>query len=138
MEEVFDKLSQQAKKEPYARLLKMEVKKIEKGYCLVEMRFPKEMENIFGIAHGGAIYSLLDEAFEIASNSHGTVAVALNINVTYIAAPKPGTLLRAEAKEVSLTKKTGTYSIVVTDEDQQLIATCQALAYRKGNNLPFL
>jgi acyl-CoA thioesterase len=96
------------------------------------------MENIFGMAHGGAIYSLLDEAFQTACNSHGTVAVALNMNVTYIQPPEPGVLLRAQAKEVSLTRKTATYAITVEDEDGNLIATCQALAYRKDRPLPFL
>ncbi|MBW2123747.1 MAG: PaaI family thioesterase, partial [Deltaproteobacteria bacterium] len=95
------------------------------------------MENLFGMAHGGAIYSLIDEAFQTAVNSHGTLAVALNMNVTYVNSPEPGDLLRAEAREVSLTRKTGTYAIRVTDGKDRLIALCQALAYRKGEPLPF-
>jgi acyl-CoA thioesterase len=102
------------------------------------MRFTPDMKNIFGMAHGGAIYSLLDEAFQVACNSHGTLAVALNVNVTYIASPDPGMVLRAEAREVSLTKRTATYAITVTDENRKLIATCQALAYRQDKLLPFL
>ena len=136
--EIQQKLMEQASQEPYGSLLKIEVKKIEKGYSLVQMRFTPDMNNIFGMAHGGAIYSLLDEAFQVACNSHGTLAVALNVNVTYIASPDPGRVLRAEAREVSLTKRTATYAITVTDENQKLIATCQALAYRQERPLPFL
>jgi acyl-CoA thioesterase len=134
---VHGRLLAQTKQEPYARLLDMEVKKIEKGYAVVEMRFNPKMENIFGMAHGGAIYSLLDEAFQTACNSYGTVAVALNVNVTYVHSPEPGILLRAEARELSLTRKTAAYLIRVTDEQDNLIATCQALAYRKGRPIPF-
>ncbi len=137
-QEIQQKLMEQASQEPYGSLLKIEVKKIEKGYSLVQMRFTPDMNNIFGMAHGGAIYSLLDEAFQVACNSHGTLAVALNVNVTYIASPDPGRVLRAEAREVSLTKKTATYAITVTDENRKLIATCQALAYRQDRPLPFL
>jgi len=132
------KLMERTRQEPYARLLNMEVKKIAPGHAVVEMPFTSDMENVFGMAHGGAIYSLLDEAFQTACNSHGTLAVALNMSVTYISSPRPGALLRAEAREVSLTRKTGTYWITVTGEGENLIATCQALAYRKDRPLPFL
>jgi len=54
------------------------------------MSFMEDMENIFGMAHGGALFALIDESFEVASNSHGTMAVALNMNVNYIATPAKG------------------------------------------------
>ena len=137
-QEIHEKLIERARQEPYARLLSMNVKKVGPGYSVVEMRFTPQVENIFGMAHGGAIYSLLDEAFQTAGNSHGTLAVALNMSVVYVNSPEPGALLRAEAKEVSVTRKTATYTITVTDEKNKVIATCQALAYRKGVPLPFL
>jgi acyl-CoA thioesterase len=46
--------------------------------------------------------------------------------------------LRAEARELCRTKKTASYDIKVTDKNGQLIATCQALAYRTGKPIPFL
>jgi acyl-CoA thioesterase len=83
------------------------------------------------------MFALIDEAFETASNSHGTLSVALNMNVTYIASPQPGSTLTAEAREVSLTRKTASYDIKVRDDKGSLIATCMALVYRKGQPLPF-
>jgi len=136
--EIHKKLIERTRQEPYARLLSMKVTKVGKGYSQVEMRFTPDMENIFGMAHGGAIYSLLDEAFQTAGNSHGTLAVALNMSVTYINSPEPGALLLAEARQVCLTRKTATYTITVIDEKDRVIATCQALAYRKDRPLPFL
>jgi len=137
-QEIQQKLIERTRQEPYARLLGIEVKKIGKGYSLVEMHFTPDIQNIFGMAHGGAIYSLLDEAFQTACNAHGTLAVALNVSVVYINSPDPGARLRAEAREVSVTRKTATYTITVTDENERVIAICQALAYRKGDPLPFL
>ena len=102
------------------------------------MSFMEDMENIFGMAHGGALFALIDESFEVASNSHGTMAVALNMNVNYIATPAKGSYLTAEAKEFHRTKKTATYDIRVTDSQDNLIAVCQALVYRKDKKLPFL
>lgn len=135
---VFDALFKRVDWEPYAQLLGLKLKKVDKGYSLVEMPIRKEMKNILGSTHGGAIFSLIDEAFETASNSHGTIAVALNMNVTFIAPPSPGAVLRAEAKETNLTSRTATYLINVTEGENRLIATCQALVYRKKEMLPFL
>jgi acyl-CoA thioesterase len=131
-------IQRQVEKEPFAKQLGLKLIEVEEGYALVEMRCKREMENIFRMIHGGAIFTLIDEAFEISCNSHGTVAVALSVNVTYHRAPPPESTLRAEAKEVARTRKTGNYYITVKDEQENLIASCQALAYRKEDKLPFV
>ncbi|MBW2092586.1 MAG: hotdog fold thioesterase, partial [Deltaproteobacteria bacterium] len=119
--------------------LNLKLVEIDDGYSVVEMVFdPGIMSNIYNMAHGGAIFALIDEAFETASNSHGTVAVALNVNITYIASPEPGARLRAEAREVSMTHRTATYDIQVKEVGGKLLATCQALCYRKKERIPFL
>ncbi|SHE33672.1 acyl-CoA thioesterase [Desulfacinum infernum DSM 9756] len=124
-------LLERVEKEPYARHLGLRLVRMDEGYALVEMDFDESKQNIFGMAHGGAIFSLIDEAFEVASNSHGIMAVALNMNVTYMAAPRPGDTLRAEASEVHRTPRTASYQIRVTGSDGTLVALCQALVYRK-------
>ena len=128
----------QVTREPFAQKFDLKLVDLDEGYSRVEMAFTPDMENIFGMAHGGALFALIDEAFETASNSHGTMAVALNLNITYVSSPAPGSRLTAEAKEFSLTPKTANYDIKVTDEKSGLIASCQALVYRKGTPLPFL
>ncbi len=125
--------------EPFVRALNMELVELELGYSAVEMIYdPSTMSNIYDRAHGGAIFGLIDEAFEAAGQTEGTVAVALNVSVTYVSSPEAEIRLRAEAREVSRTKKTACYDIKVTDQEGRLIATCQALAYRTGKPIPFL
>lgn len=125
--------------EPLVRTFKMKLVDLGTGYSRVEMIYdPSIMDNIYARAHGGAIYSLMDEAFETAGQTDGTIAVALNVNVTYIASPEPGKRLIAEARLTSETKKTAGYGITVREEPDRLIATCQALAFRTGKPIPFL
>jgi acyl-CoA thioesterase len=128
----------QVEREPFAKKFGLELVDLDAGYSKVEMTFTRDMENIFGMAHGGALFALIDEAFETASNSHGTVAVALNMNITYMASPPSGTKLTAEAREFNRTNKTAVYDIKVIDGQGALIASCQALVYRKGSPLPFI
>ncbi len=125
-------------REPFATKFGLKLLAIGDGYSKVEMKFRPDMENLFGMAHGGALFALIDEAFETAGNSHGTLSVALNMNVTFIAPPQLGSTLTAEARELSLTRKTASYDIKVHDERGELIATCVALVYRKGQPLPFM
>lgn len=124
--------------EPFREKFGLRLVDLETGYSRVEMVFTPDMENIFGMAHGGALFALIDEAFETASNSHGVMAVALNMTVSYTASPSPGTTLTAEAKELNCTSKTALYDITVVDDATRLIAKCQALVYRTGKPLPFL
>ena len=135
---VKEAIFRQVEREPFAQKFGLKLMDLDDGYSRVEMTFTPDMENIFGMAHGGALFALIDEAFETASNSHGTMAVALNLNTTYVSSPAPGARLTAEAREFSRTSKTANYDIRVTDEKGTLIASCRALVYRKGTPLPFL
>ena len=137
-DKIREAIFRQVEKEPFAKKFGLKLLDLDVGYSKVEMNFTPDLENIFGMAHGGALFALIDEAFETASNSHGTVAVALNMNITYIAPPPRGSRLTAEAKEFNRTNRTAVYDIRVTDGQGSLIASCQALVYRKGTPLPFL
>jgi acyl-CoA thioesterase len=129
----------EVKKEPFARVLNMTLVELDDGYAAVEMVYdPERMDNIFNRAHGGALFALMDEAFEAVNQTSGTLGLALNVNVTYIASPQPGTKLRAVAKQISETKKTASFDIKVKDGNGNLIATCHALGYRTGKPLPFI
>lgn len=137
-EKVRQAIFQQIDKEPFGKKFGIRLVDIQEGYARVEMRFTADMENMFGMAHGGAIFSLIDAAFEVASNSHGTMAVALSMNVNYLTSPLRGATLTAEAKEINKTKRTAAYDIRATDDAGKLLASCQALVYRLEKPLPFL
>ena len=121
--------------EPFAKLLDIRLKDVGEGYALCEMEYTGRMDNIYGMAHGAAIFALIDEAFEISSNSHGNIAVALNINVTYMMPPEKNTTLTAESREINRTRRTASYQITVRN-NQNLIAVCQALVYIKDEQSP--
>lgn len=134
-----DAIIEAVQNEPLAVTFGMKLLELEDGFSVVEMLCQANMmDNLFRRTHGGAIYSLIDEAFETAGQTDGTICVALNVNVSYIVSPEPGSLLRAEAKRVSQTRKTAGYEIRVTDREGTLLALCQAMAYRTGKPLPFL
>lgn len=135
---VISSIKKQVEKERFANKMGLRLVEIGFGRAVVEMAPQEDNANIFGMTHGGAIFSLIDEAFQISCNSYGTVAVALSVTVTYHRPPQRGSLLRAESVEIHRSRKTATYDIKVKDEQETLIASCMAVAYRKNDKLPFL
>ena len=138
-EKVKKAIEKAVERETFARALKMELVELDDGHSVVEMIYdPHKMNNMYNRAHGGALFGLIDQAFETAGQTRGTIAVALNVNITYVNSPQPGARLRAEANRISATKKTENYDIKITDQDGNLISTCKALAYQTGKPIPFL
>jgi len=130
-------LREQAAAQGFARYLGLELEEVAPGQARVGMTCTPEMTNILGMVHGSAVFALIDEAFQAAVNAYGTVAVALNMNLTFHAAPKVGERLTAATRELHAGRRTATYFIEVTDSKGSLVASCQALAYRKDQPLPF-
>ena len=127
------------KHEAYAQKMGMKLRYLDDGYSLIEMLYqPEIMDNIYSRAHGGAIFGLIDEAFECSSQTCGTINVALSVNVAYTASPMPGLVLKAESRQISRTRRTAVFNIMVTDEAGNTIATCQAVAYDTGKPIPFM
>ncbi|MBI9075077.1 MAG: PaaI family thioesterase [Desulfatibacillum sp.] len=105
------------------------------GRAKARMVLVKEHLNGAGVVHGGAIFTLADFAFAMASNSHGTLALAINVSVSFMKAIKTGELT-AEVEEISRNPKLATYAMRVTDESGDLIASLQGTVYRKKDRLP--
>jgi acyl-CoA thioesterase len=119
-----------AEQDNYAKHSGISIVALAPGYAKVQMPIQDFHLNGVKIVHGGAIYTLADYAFGIASNLHGQIAVSINASISYIKAAKGGTLL-AEAKEVSLEPRLGNYTINITNEQNELIAVFHGTAYRK-------
>ena len=127
-----DSLKKIVKNDKFAKLVGVKLLDVSEGYATAEMTLTDNHLNGLGIAHGGAIFTLADLVFAAASNSRGTDAVAININISYFKAERSGTLT-AEAKEISLNRKLATYLITVRNDTGKKIAAMQGTAFRKSS-----
>jgi acyl-CoA thioesterase len=132
-----EKLQEQAKAQKIAERLGIVLEEVGAGYARATMVCREDMSNILGMIHGTALFALMDEVFQAAVNSHGTVAVALNMSLTFHQAPKFGERLTATAREIHTGRRLATCLIEATDAGGALVASCQALAYRKSQPLEF-
>lgn len=129
-----DILKKFIQKDHFAHHLGIEMLEYGGGKALARMTVGKQHLNSAGTVHGGAIFSLADAVFSVASNSHGTLALAINVSISFFKAVNGG-VLTAEAEEVSLNPKLATYLITVKDENGARIALFQGTVYRKKDML---
>lgn len=100
------------------------------GLAVTRMTVQEKHLNALGIVQGGALFTLADYAFGVASNAYGTAAVGINVSITYMKATTSG-VLTAEAREISQNPKLSSYTVDIKDASGALVAVFQGLAYRK-------
>lgn len=120
----------------FAALAGVELLEVTEGYARARLVLAAQHLNGYGTAQGGAIFTLADLAFAAACNSHGTVAVGINVSISYLKAVASGTLT-AEAREVAMSARLSSCTVHVTDDAGDLVAVFQGMAYRKPQSIPF-
>lgn len=108
---------------------------IKTGYAKASMKIEDRHLNGADVVHGGAVFSLSDFAFGMASNSHGKLALSINSSISFINGAREGEILYAEAKEIEKNHKLGSYEVKVTNQDNKTIAIFQEMVYRKNEQL---
>ena len=126
-----DAIRQILAKDRFAAHCGIELLSVSPGQARARMVLGPNHLNGLGSVQGGAIFTLADFAFAAASNSHGPVAVAINVSINFMKAAQTGTLW-ADAREISRTHKLGSYTVEVKDDAGDLVALFQGLAYRKS------
>ena len=117
-------------RDAFSQWLGIEVLTVKPEESAVRMTVRPEMVNGFGIAHGGIAFSFADSALAFASNAYGRLSVALDCAINFSVAVKVGDELTCEAKEFSLTNKTGTYLIDVMNQRNEKVAFFKGTVYR--------
>ena len=128
------KIKEFFKKDAFAESCGIELLEVSQGSAKAKMNITPNHLNGVGTVQGGAIFTLADFAFAAASNSHGTVAVAINVSISFVKAVSKG-ILCAQAKETSINPKLATYDVRVTDQTDSLIAIFEGMVYRKEKKL---
>lgn len=128
-------LEKMLENDAFSRWLGLIVDDITEGGCRLHFSVKPDMLNGFGIIHGGVVFSAADSAFAFACNSHGRLALALDVSITFTKAAKLGEVLTVEAKEVHLGNKTSVYDIVTKNELGEIVAIFKGTAYRTSKNI---
>ena len=76
----------------FAALLGIELLETAHGKAKAKLVINDEHLNAVNIVQGGVIFTLADFTFAAAANSYGKVAMAINVNISFLKAATKGTL----------------------------------------------
>ncbi len=108
-----------------------EIMEADINYAKCRMEVTPAARNARGAVMGGAIYTLADFAFAVASNVGRTAAVTLDSQITFIRSTD-GNWLFAEARCEKDGRRVCCYDIRVTDDQGHLIAVVRSTGMRVG------
>lgn len=132
IEKVIRKISENDR---FANMVGLKIGEVKPGYARVTFTVEDKHLNSLNITQGGAVFTLADTAFALASNSHGKTAVALNMSINFVKATTTGAVLTAIAQEDKITRSTGLYRIEVRDQSGELVSLAEGLVFRKQEDV---
>ena len=104
------------------------IEDVRPGYARCTLQLQPDHCNAMGKPMGGALFTLADFAFAVASNFDQTPVVSLTTQITFLSAAK-GQRLIAEAKQVKRGKNTCFFEVSVMDELGTLAANVLVTGY---------
>ncbi len=111
----------------------IEIDEIGKDYAKCSMKLTEKHKNAYGGIMGGAIYTLADFAFAVASNYEKEQAtVSLVGQATFMSATN-GSILFAEARLLKDGKRNSFFEVTVSDDLEKTIA----MVSFTGAHVPF-
>ena len=103
-------------------MLGISVDVVEAGRAKATMTVRDDMVNGFDVCHGGLLFTLADTAFAFACNTYDAMSFAASAQIEFIRPASLGDQLLAEAREDHRGRRSGFYSVRVTNQDGALVA----------------
>lgn len=100
----------------------IDIEEVSERYARCSLKLDDRHKNATGHVMGGAIYTIADFTFAVATNFRQPVTVTVVSNISYMGVPK-GDILYAESKLLKDGKRNCFYEIEVTDNQGTLVAT---------------
>ena len=110
---------------PFAKLLGIEIESVEPGHAVLSMEIRDELKRNGGIAHGGAIATLIDSAMAFAIMpmlAEDERSITVDLTIHYLRPVSEGSA-RASARVVRAGKRVITVSAELFDSQEKLAAT---------------
>lgn len=101
------------------------IEELGEDYAVCTMALTDSHRNALGNVMGGAMFTLADFAFAVASNFGKKATVSTVSQITFLR-PAKGNLLRARAEMVRQGRTSVYYEVSVTDEPGNLVARVTA------------
>jgi acyl-CoA thioesterase len=122
------------KRDRFAAGAGIKLEEARPGYARARMKIREAHLNGADVVQGGAVFTLADLAFAVACNAHGTLALAVDVTISFLRPTRTGSLV-AEAFEVARSRRLSRCEVKVADEEGVLVAIFHGTAFVKDESL---
>lgn len=122
MEELLKQAQARLTRNAYAQYNHMELESVRPDGAVFRLEIRPESRNPFGMVHGGALYTLADNAAGVAAHTDGRAYVTQTSSLHFLRSQAAGTV-RAEGRVRHRGKSTCLAEVDITGEDGVLLAT---------------
>lgn len=129
--EILKKVQERFANDRYATVNGAVIEEIGDGYARVSMEIDEHHLNAVGGVMGGAIFTLADFAFAVATNWQGKTVLSQTAQITYLGRVK-GKRMIAEARQVRDGRTMCYYVVDVTDELRSQVAHVTSSGFHVG------
>ncbi|MEX3016794.1 hydroxyphenylacetyl-CoA thioesterase PaaI [Gymnodinialimonas hymeniacidonis] len=113
----------------------MQIVEIDEGRAILTLQIVENHCNGHGIGHGGVTFMLADSAFAFACNSRNVVTVAQHNSISFLAPVRLGDTLKADAREITQSGRSGITDVTVTNQDGVVVAEFRGASRAIGGQL---
>jgi len=122
------------KRDRFAAAAGIRLEEARPGYARTRMKVGEAHLNGADVVQGGAVFTLADLAFAVACNSHGTLALAVDVTISFLRPTRTGSLV-AEAFEVARSRRLSRCEVKVVDDAGEPVALFHGTAFVKDEPL---
>ena len=117
----------------FANLLGVSLVSSADGELAAQLTVREEHVNFLGMTHGGVIISLADIVMALSANAGRDTAVAVDMQMSYVRATRPGDRLTARGRLLTATRSFGWYQVEVENQEGKPVGLFRGTVYRPGS-----
>ena len=114
-----------------AKLMGIEVYEVAEGIAKGRIKLREELLNMFGMPHGGVLFTFADQVSAACGNTLGRKAVAVESTIHFMSAAKGEEELLAEAVLTHTSKSIGRMDVRVTTKKGDVVALMHQIFFIK-------
>lgn len=107
----------------------IEIEEVAHRYAKCSLKLDNRHKNAVGLVMGGAIFTLADFVFAVATNFRQPVTITVSSQINFLDIPK-GSILYGESMIMKDGRNTCFYEIIITDNLNTLVAVVTTVGKR--------
>lgn len=117
---------------PFMKSLQIELLDVSEGFVQAKIPFRKELTNVYGDFHGGALYAAADTLCGIAASTYGYYVTTVDGNIQYLKAGRNTEYILCECRVLKPGRNLSAVEARIIDDKGMLLNTAMFTFYNLG------